>query len=434
MDADQLGCLRKVSRRTWLKAGFLGGVGLSLADFLALADTGRTNRPRADGCIFIHLKGGPSHLDTMDMKPEAPAAERGAFGSIATRLAGLRVCEHLPRFAQAADQFCLVRGISHSAGAHPQADEYIFTGNRPSAAVKYPSLGSVLARERPSRADIPGFVAVPISEMGPGFLGVAYAPFKTTAVPRRGQPFQVRGLALGAGVTVEQVQERTRLLQDLDTRFQALEKNNALLEGMDRFGRTATEMILSAHARRAFDVSREAAPISRLFADNDFSQSLLLACRLVEFGVRFVTVSFGGWDTHLDNFNGLRNRLLPPFDAGISALVEGLRQKGLLARTLVACLGEFGRTPTINPQVGRDHWPRAGWALFAGGGVRTGQLLGGTDSKGHGPDNDTRIAPDDLAASIYDALGIDPRREYHTPNGRPVTLVPQGNVIPGLFS
>jgi uncharacterized protein (DUF1501 family) len=422
-----------VNRRSLLKAGFLGGLGLGLADYLALADTDRPNRPRADACIFIHLQGGPSHLDTLDMKPDAPAAERGEFSSIQSQLAGLRVCEHLPGFARVADQFCLVRGMSHSAGAHPQADEYIFTGNRPSPAVKYPSLGSVLARERPSRPDTPSFVAVPTSEMDPGFLGLAYAPYKTTAVPRRGQPFQVRGLALGEGVSVEQVQQRTRLLEDLDTRFRAIEKNNALLEGMDRFGRTATQMILSAHARQAFDVSRESPRFAGFFADNDLGQSLLLACRLVEFGVRFVTVSHGGWDTHLDNFNNLKTKLLPPFDAGLAALVEGLRQKGLLERTLVVCLGEFGRTPTINPQTGRDHWPRAGWALFTGGGVRTGQLLGGTDSKGHGPDDATKIAPDDLAASIYHALGIDPRREYHTPTGRPVILVPHGNVLDGLF-
>jgi uncharacterized protein (DUF1501 family) len=423
-----------VTRRSFLKAGFLGGLGLTLADYLALADGKRASRPRADACIFIHLQGGPSHLDTLDMKPEAPAAERGEFTPVQTRVTGLRVCEHLPGFARAADRFCLVRGISHSAGAHPQADEYVFTGNRPSPAVKYPSLGSVLARERPSRPDTPSFVAVPTSEMDPGLLGVAYAPYKTTAVPRRGQPFQVRGLALGEGVSVEQVLERARLLEDLDTRFRAIEKDSALLEGMDRFGRTATQMILSAHARQAFDVGQESPRFAGLFADNELGQSLLLACRLVEFGVRFVTVSHGGWDTHLDNFTNLKTKLLPPFDAGIVALVEGLRQKGLLERTLVVCLGEFGRTPAINARAGRDHWPRAGWALFAGGGVQTGQLLGGTDRKGHGPDSATKIAPDDLAASIYHALGIDARLEYHTPTGRPVLLVPHGKLLDGLLA
>jgi uncharacterized protein (DUF1501 family) len=423
------------TRRTLLKAGFLGGVGLSLADFLALANEQpkQAIRPRADACLFIHLQGGPAHTDTLDMKPEAPEAERGEFKSIPSRMPGLRVCEHLPRLAEVANQFCLVRGMSHTAGDHPQGSEYIFTGNRPTAAVKYPSIGSVLSLERPSRADTPSFVAIPESEMGPGYLGVACAPFKTTAVPRRGQPFQVRGLALPEGVSLEQVQERTQLLNDLDNRFEAVERSNALLKGMDQFSRTATEMLLSAHARKAFDVSLESSRFAGLFPNDDFGQSLLLACRLIEHGVRFVTVHFGGWDTHRDNFNGLRTKLLPPFDAGIRAVMEGMRQKGLLERTLVACLGEFGRTPAINNLAGRDHWPRAGWALFTGGGVRTGQLIGGTDKRGHSPDADTHITPDDLAASIYHALGIDPAREYHTNTGRPVMLVAHGRVMKNLF-
>lgn len=424
-----------LSRRTFLKAGFVSGLGLGITDYLALADeqTPATISARADACLFIHLQGGPAHTDTLDMKPEAPAAERGEFRSIPSRLPGLRVCEHLPLFAQAANQFCLVRGMSHTAGAHPQGCEYIFTGNRPSAAVQHPSIGSVLSLERPSRADIPGFVAIPESEMGAGYLGVAHAPFKTTAIPRRGRPFQVRGLGLPEGITLEHVRDRTHLLSDLDNRFETIERNNSLLQGMNRFGRTATQMLLSAHAREAFDVSRESPRFTELFANNDLGQSLLLACRLIEHGVRFVTVHMPGWDTHRDNFNSLRTKLLPSFDAGISAVVEGLRQKGLLERTLVACLGEFGRTPTINNLQGRDHWPRAGWALFAGGGIRSGQLVGGTDNRGHSADDDTQISPDDLAASMYYVLGINPMREYYTSTGRPVTLVSRGRVMNNLF-
>ncbi len=423
----------RITRRGALKVGMLGGLGLSLSSYLSLAQQNAGARPTADSCIFIHLQGGPSHLDTLDMKPDAPDEERGEFGSIATRTAGYRVCEHLPKFAQAVNEFCILRGMSHSAGAHPQADEYIFTGNRPSAAVKFPGLGSVLARERPARADLPSFVAVPTSEMGPGFLGVAYSSFKTTNVPRRGQPFEVRGLSLTNGLTIESVQNRTRLLQDLDSRFQAIEKNNSLLQGMDRFGQVANEMILSAHARDAFDVGREPARLANLFDNNEFAQSLLLSARLVEFGVRFVTVQYGAWDTHRDNFSNLKDKLLPPFDGGITALIETLKQKGLLERTLVVCLGEFGRTPSINAQTGRDHWPRAGWALFAGGGVQANQMIGGTDRKGHGPDDGTKIAPDDLATSIYTALGIDPKKEYSTSSGRPVTLVQHGEAVRGLF-
>jgi len=423
-----------VSRRAAIRVGVLGGLGLSLSQYLALADETPVRKATADACIFIHLQGGPSHLDTLDMKPDAPKEEQGEFKSIATKTPGYRICEHLPKLASAVDRFCILRGMSHSAGSHPQGDEYIFTGNRPNAAVKYPSLGSVLAKERPSRVDLPSFVVVPNSEMGAGFLGVAYSPYKTTSTPQKGKPFEVRGLALGEGVTIDDVQDRNRLLNDLDQRFQPLEKNSTLLDGMNRFGKIATEMILSAHARDAFDTSKENAKIADLFAADSFGQSLLLAARLVEFGVRFVTIHFEkSWDLHKDNFNGLKTQVLPPFDAGITALIEALQQKGLLNKTLVACLGEFGRTPNINPQAGRDHWPRAGWAMFAGGGVKVNQLIGGTDKRGQSPDDDTKIAPDDLAAGIYQALGIDSKKEYHTHTGRPVTLVQHGGTVRGMF-
>jgi uncharacterized protein (DUF1501 family) len=424
--------VQRIHRREALRVGFLGALGLGLADYLALAE----NEPRrgtADAVIFIHLQGGPAHLDTLDMKPAAPAEERGEFGTIQSRIPGLLVCEHLPRLAQAIDQFTLVRGISHASGAHPQANQYLFTGNPVSPAVTHPAYGSVALLERPGAHDLPGFVAIPTSEMTPGYLGVAYGAFKTGAVPRAGQPFEVRGLTLGQGVTVESLRNRNVLLRDLDQRMRQADTGSPTLQGLDRFGQQANDMILSARTRDAFDVTRENAAIVRLFANDDAGQSCLLAARLVAYGARFVTINLDGWDTHLDNFNSMKNRLLPPFDAAIAALVQALKDKGLFERTLVVASGEFGRTPTINRNAGRDHWPRAMWTLLAGGGVRGGQLIGGTDSKGHGPDSATNLKPDDLAASIYHALGLDHRKEYHTRSGRPVILVPHGNVIRGLF-
>lgn len=422
------------TRREALRVGFLGVLGLGLSDYLRLR-AARAGEPRADAVIFIHLNGGPAHQDTLDMKPDAPAAERGEFRPVASKLTGVPVCEHLPRLAQALDQFTLVRGISHSAGAHPQANYYLFTGNRPTPAIVHPALGSVASRERPGPLDLPSFVAVPATEVGPGYLGVAYAPFKTGAVPTPGKPFEVRGLTLGDGLTLDKVKQRDALLKDLDTTFRRAEAASPLLDGMDRFGKAAQAMMLSARAREAFDTNREPAAVARLFAADPFSQSLLLAGRLVEHGVRFVTVNFpGSWDTHLDNFNSLKNKLLPPLDAGLPALVESLRLKGLLGRTLVVATGEFGRTPTINANAGRDHWPRTMWTLLAGGGVKAGHLVGGTDKKGHGPDSGTNLKPDDLAASICYALGLDHRREYATRSGRPVTLVPHGDVIKDLFA
>lgn len=422
-------------RRQFLRVGFLGGLGLSLADYLRLAAAEpERKQPQADACIFLHLKGGPSHLDTLDMKPEASSEEQGEFKRIQTVVPGYEVCEHLPHLSRYIDRFTLVRGISHAAGAHPLANEYLFTGNRPTPAVVYPSMGSVAAKELSTPPAIPPFVSVPNSDMGPGHLGVAYGAFKTTAVPLTGKPFEVRGLAMARGETLEKLQLRTELLADLNRRFRRADANSPLVDGLDRFGEQAKDMIRSAEARAAFDVSRESPAIQKLFQPDGVSQSLLLAARLVEHGVRFVTVTHDGWDTHLDNFSALKNKLLPPFDAGITALVLALEAKGLLDRVLVVATGEFGRTPTINKNAGRDHWPRTMWTLVAGGGVKRNYFLGGTDAKGHAPNADTQLKPNDLAASIYYALGIDPTREYQTRAGRPVRLVSEGQVIRELFA
>jgi hypothetical protein len=423
----------RVTRRQLLQVGVLGGVGLSLADYFRFAEASPLT-PKAEACILIHLKGGPSHLDTLDMKPEAPTEERGEFQRIQTVVPGYEICEHLPRLAKWIDRFTLIRGISHSAGAHPQANEYLFTGNRPSPAVVYPSLGSVAAKELQAREAMPPFVAIPTSDMSPGFLGVGYGSFKTTSVPKHGEPFEVRGLSIPGSLTLEKIQSRNELLQDLDQTFRAADANSSVLEGIDRFSKKADEMIRSGLARSAFDVSRESPNVLKLFGKDDVSQSLLLASRLVEQGVRFVTVTHDGWDTHLDNFASQKDKLLPTFDASITALVQVLEEKSLLDRVLVVATGEFGRTPKINKQAGRDHWPRTMWTLVAGGGAKQNYFLGGTDKKGHAPNDDTQLKPDDLAATIYYALGLDPQKEYYTPTGRPVLLVPEGKVMQDLFA
>lgn len=413
--------------------GFVGGIGLTLSDYLRLA-AANTLVPTADACIFLHLKGGPSHLDTLDMKPDAPVDEQGEFKRIQTVIPGFEICEHLPKLAKWMDRFTLIRGISHAAGAHPLANEYLFTGNRPSPAVVYPSMGSVAAKELPAPEAIPPFVAVPNSDMSAGFLGVGFGSFKTTSVPKQHQPFEVRGLALPNGMTVEKFRSRESLLRDLDQIFKTTDANSQVLTGLDQFGQKANEMILSDRSRQAFDVHRESPNIVKLFEKDDVSQSLLLAGRLVEHGVRFVTVTHDGWDTHVDNFDNHKNKLLPPLDAGLTGLVEMLELKGLLDRVLIVATGEFGRTPTINKQSGRDHWPQTMWTLMAGGGTKRGFFLGGTDKKGHRPDDQTKLKPDDLAATIYHALGIDSFREYMTPNGRPILLVPEGIVMKELFA
>ena len=422
-----------LTRRDTLRIGALGAFGLTWSDVLrARALSAAPETPSVEACLFVNLAGGPSHLDTWDMKPDGPSETRGPFASIDTQLAGLQVCEHLPKFAQIADRYCLLRGFSHSAGAHPQAQSYMSTGNRPGPAVIYPSFGSVMMRERPSRSDLPSYVAIPVTEWNPGYLGDAFAPFKTSRVPTAGQPFQVRGISLADGVTLDQVRRRDELLSRVDRLFRDADAESPLLDALDQFGRQSHEMITSAHAQSAFDVSREPESIRNRFANDELGQSLLLSVRLIEHGVRFITVTNAGWDTHTDNFTG-HQRLLGPLDSGLAALVPTLEEKGLLEKTLVVVMGEFGRTPKINQNSGRDHYPRVGCSLLTGGGVQTGQIIGGSDAGGEAVAGDTEITPDNLAASIYQALGVDHHLEYET-SGRPIQLVAEGESIPGLFA
>ena len=422
-----------VTRRDFLRAGALGTAGLSLAQFLRLAAAGEVRRPRATSAVFVFLGGGPSHLDTFDPKPDAPADIRGEFGPIDTNVPGVRVCEHLPALARCADKFTVLRGVSHTLAGHELGTEYMNTGNRPIPSLVYPGYGAVVSKELTGAADLPHFVAVPSTPQKAGFLGVRHAPLQTNAAPQPGVPFGVRGISLANGLTVEQFERRQRLLTDLDGTLRGLEKDSALVEGLDQFAQQAYDMITSPRARRAFDVSQEQPEVARPFGVSRFGQSCLLAVRLIEAGVKFVTVSFGGWDTHANNFRSLQNGLLPQLDQGLSALLTTLAAKGLLETTAVYVTGEFGRTPKVNERAGRDHWPRAFTALMAGGGVRGGQVLGFSDARGMGPAGDP-ITPDQAAASFYHALGIDFRKEYHTSVGRPITVVRDGAVIPGLFA
>ena len=258
----------------------------------------------------------------------------------------------------------------------------------------------------------------------------------TNNSPQAGRPFSVRGIALGNGLTVSEVEKRTNLLRDLDTTFKGFEKHNQLIDGLDRFSQQAYAMITSKRARAAFDISKESPAFAEPFGEDAFGLSCLLATRLIESGVKFVTLSLGGWDTHRDNFTNLRERRLPPLDTGLSALLCGLEQKGLLDSTAVYVTGEFGRTPKINTRTdegGRDHYPRCMFMLLAGGGIKGGQVIGESDDKATGPKNDG-YSPDDVSASFYHALGIDHQKEYHTTTGRPVMVVRNGSVVRQLFA
>jgi uncharacterized protein (DUF1501 family) len=425
-----------IKRRDMLRAGVLSLGGLTLANYTRLANAGALKNGKAERAIFIELPGGPSHLDTFDMKPDAPAEIRGSFNPIATNVPGIQISEHLPKLAKVADKFAILRGVSHTRAAHRIGREYINTGSKPVPALEYPSYGSVLAKERPSDQTLPSHVAIPRSSQGAGFLGIRYAALETNSSPQFGSPYSVRGISLSDGIGVDEVRRRQGLLKKLDRRFAGLEQNDQLLEGLDQYGEQAYSMITSPRAREAFDIGKEDQSFAQQFGEDSFGQSCLLALRLVESGVRFASVQLGGWDTHIDNFTKLKTNNLPKLDAGLSGLLIGLEQRGLLESTAVLVTGEFGRTPKINDRSaegGRDHYPRCMFMLMAGGGVRGGQVIGESDDTAAGPRHEG-FSPDDVAASFYYNLGIDPALEYDSDTGRPITLVRDGYVIDELFS
>ncbi|MFT5301290.1 MAG: hypothetical protein ACI87E_000551 [Mariniblastus sp.] len=427
-----------ITRRDAVKAGVLGTTaGLTMGNFLKLADAGHVSPQAATkSAIFIELPGGPSHIDTFDLKPNAASEFRGAFNPIKTNVPGIEICEHLPNLAKCADKFSILRGVSHSLGAHPLGQQFVFTGNRPNPSLDYPAYGSVVAKELPSSPDLPSYVSIPKVKQGPGHLGVKYASLQTNATPRKGQPFSVRGITLGSGISLKEVERRQGLLKDLDRTFDSIVAQDDLLSGLDRFSQKAYDMITSKRARDAFDISKEVPSFANLFGEDEFSQSCLLASRLVESGVKFVTVSLGGWDTHSDNFTRLKDGLLPKLDAGLAGLFNGLAAKGLLETTTVFVSGEFGRTPKINSRTaegGRDHYPRCMFMLMGGGAIKGGQVIGESDEKAAGPKHET-INPEDAAATFYRSLGINHRKEYDTSIGRPISIVRDGNVITDLMS
>ena len=424
-----------IKRRDFLRAGALGA-GLSLSGYLRLASAGELKQAKAKSAIFINLTGGPSHMDTFDLKPNAPSEVRGQFNPIKTNVPGVEFSEHLPKLAQCADKFAILRGVTHTLAAHELGTEYVNTGSRPLPSLEYPGYGAVVTKELGGPQDLPPFVAIPNSNQRTGFLGVQYAPLNTTSAPKAGQAYGVRGITLGNGLTVEEVERRTSLLEDLDKTFAAVESNSQLLTGLDRFTEQAHSIITSRKAREAFDVSRESPAYAKPFGETPFGMSCLLATRLVESGVRFVTLTLGGWDTHNSNWTRLKTRLLPDLDTGLSSLLGGLAEKGLLDSTTVFVTGEFGRTPKINTrdaEGGRDHYPRCMFMLVGGGGIQGGQVLGESDETASAPKHEG-FSPDDVAATFYHTPGIDHTKEYHTSSGRPIMIVRDGKIIQKLLS
>ncbi|MEM7477620.1 MAG: DUF1501 domain-containing protein, partial [Planctomycetota bacterium] len=348
------------SRRDFLRVGSLSAAGFTLAGYLQMSEAGAVEANSSNkSAIFIDLPGGPSHIDTFDLKPNASDEFRGKFKPIDTNVPGIQISEHLPKLAQCADKYAILRGVSHTLAAHRLGREYVNTGTKPLPSLEYPGFGAVVTKEFETARDLPPFVSIPNGNQRSGFLGIQYSPMNTGKTPVAGQPFSVRGITLNNGLTIDQIERRHGLLNDIDTTFSHVENEDQLLVGLNRFNQKAFDMITSPKARLAFDISKEDQSFVAQFESDNFSQSCLLAIRLVEAGVRFVSLSLGGWDTHQDNFTKLSETQLPKLDAGLSSLYNGLAQKGLLDTTSVMCTGEFGRTPKINTRSaegGRDHY------------------------------------------------------------------------------
>jgi hypothetical protein len=426
-----------------LYLGAVSFLGLSLADLLRIqsaqaSEAGPAAKTKAVSCILIWLDGGPSHLDTFDLKPNAPAEVRGDFKPIGTSVAGVQICEHLPRTAQMMGEVALVRSLTHELGNHDTGSRYLLTGRRPSAATEYPSLGSVIAKESDNTvAAVPPYVAIPaaVQAAGAGYLPGAYSPFSVGGDPSRAD-YRVRDLDAPEGVSFDRFDRRRTMLETIDGFSRGVEASPATA-GRDAFYEQAYRLMTSPAAKKAFDLGQEPDAVHNRYGRGKLGAGCLLARRLVEAGSRFVTVVDNGWDMHTGIFKALPDAQfpgsgkLPALDHAYSALLSDLKERGLLDTTLVVLMGEFGRTPKINSAAGRDHWPRAGSACLAGGGVKGGQVIGATDAFGEAP-IDTPVRPEDMAFSILRLLGVDPSRQYVMPNGRPLKILDTGDFIRGL--
>jgi hypothetical protein len=378
---------------------------------------------------MLWLAGGPSTIDIWDLKPAAPEHIRGEFKPVPTSARDVQICELMPKTAKVMHHCSLVRSLHHNIPEHGVGTRYMATGNRPSAALEYPGLGSLASRLLPAPAGVPSYVAFQRTT-GPGYLGTAYAAFEVEGGPGRGR-LRVPGVSLPADFSLDELAERDRLRNTFDAAFRALDRTE-VPASLDKFHQQALDILRSNKTRQAFDLDREPKALREAYGQGPFGQSALTARRLIEAGVRFVTIGLGGWDTHANNFQALRGNLLPQLDAVLAALIGDLADKGLLGRTLVYCAGEFNRTPRINGSAGRDHWAQSMAVLLAGGGVRKGYAHGSTDAHGMAP-AEAACAPDDVAATVFQALGLAPGSEVQTITGRPVTLFREGRVIEPLL-
>jgi len=426
------------TRREFLYVGVIGSLGLSLGNLFKLQARADAAIPvaraaRAQSVINIYLPGGMAAQETFDPKLLAPIEYRGPLSPLKTKLDGVYFSEMMARTARVADKICVVRSMTHGEADHDRGTHNMFTGYRPSPALQFPSFGSVVSHELGSRNDLPPYVCVPSMPSnfaGTGYLGSAYGPFSLGADPSS-KEFKVRDLTLPTGVDQARFATRREMRAAVDAHFSALEKSDAL-DGMDAFYQRAYSMISSDKARAAFSLNDEPDKLKEDYGASQAGMRMIMARRLVEAGVRFVSLSYGGWDHH-DNIKNAMTSQMPKFDQAFAALIRDLDQRGLLDSTLVMVTTEFGRTPKINATAGRDHYPKVFSVVLAGGGMKRGYIHGASDPTGGEPESDPLTVPD-LAATVYDQLGIDFNKNLYAPGNRPIKIVKDGEVQKGLLA
>jgi uncharacterized protein (DUF1501 family) len=435
-----------LARRDFLRLGAAGlfGMGLTLPNLLQqqafAADQGTPTRDVS--LIFLFLHGGLSTIDTWDLKPDAPVEFRGDFKPIPTNVAGIQIGEHLPKIAGQMDKFSLIRSFRHHNSDHGPADHYIHTGYFPGAGFnpnlkpnnQRPAHGSVIARKLGPRGPVPPYVCLPKMHpsCGPAYLGAAAAPFVIEADPNAPN-FSVPDIVPPPAIAADRLDARKQLLAQVDRFQQAAEvRANRDAQAVSVFQQKAFALMTSAEAKKAFNLAAEPDKLRDAYGRHSLGQSCLMARRLVEAGVRCVTIDHSNWDTHDNNFATLKRDLLPGLDAALSTLFRDLAERGLLDSTLVLVTGEFGRTPRINKNAGRDHWGPAFTVALGGGGLQGGRVVGASDARAEKPAADP-YGPEDLCATMYRLLGINSEEEFYTPDGRPVKIVNNGRVIQELL-
>ena len=434
-----------LTRRSFVKIGVAGMASVALPEILRAKEASERlgNPSKNTSVILIWLDGGPSHMDLYDLKPDAPAEYRGMWRPIPTNVPGIEISELFPRQAMVADKFSIVRSLYHNSGDHFAGGHMMLTGREGATGAdtdgKSPSIGAIASRVLgPRRPGMPPYAAVPYAAsigirpgyFGANYLGAQHSPFETEGDPNS-DGFQVQNINMPGGMTIPRLDDRRRLMSAFDHMHRGIDGSGAS-QAMDRFQHEAYELVSGPMARKAFDISSEDPRVRELYGRHSWGQSTLLARRLVESGVTFVTVHFGGWDHHWDLKQGMENNL-PIVDRAVAGLFQDLDSRGLLDQVCVVLCGEFSRTPRMNDgsgkgTPGRDHWGNAMFCLLGGGGLKGGQIVGSTNKLGEAP-KDRPVTPADIHATIYHVLGIDPSVSFLNSSGRPVRALDHGNII-----